>query len=94
MSDGSDLTYLFYLRQLTDNPILNSDASRLRSSIESFIAWLEEECSIERVWLPSIDVETDIRVKRISALKMAGDTTKHTLTRLRVNVNRARRILE
>jgi len=37
---------------------------------------------IEKVWFSSMDLELDMKVQRIKALKMTGDIGKHNFTRL------------
>jgi hypothetical protein len=89
----SDRTFLFYLRRMCDQPMLNKDVSILRTPVDAFVHWLEEECLVEKVWLPSIDVQTDIRVKRIAFIKITGDIAKHNFARLSRNVERITTIL-
>src|SRR5260221_9744074 len=62
----SNLTFLFYLRQVCDDPKLNTDAVSLREPVEAFANWLEAESLIEGVWLPSINVQLDMKVRRIT----------------------------
>jgi hypothetical protein len=88
-----DRTFLFYLQRICDNPTLNSDASSIRTPVTAFGDWLESECFIEKVWFPSIEVESDIRVKRIIFLKICGDIAKHNFARLSINVRRIENLL-
>jgi hypothetical protein len=92
-SAQSDRSYLFYLRRICDSPTLNGDSSILREPIETFIEWLESECLVENVWFPSVEIETDIRVKRIAFIKITGDIAKHNFARLSRNVDRIGKIL-
>lgn len=87
-SRPSDLTYLFYLRRITDDPKLGASADMVRQPLEAFSDWLEEEALVKNVWLPAIDTELDIRVQRVSFLKICGDIAKHNFSRLEVNVKR------
>src|SRR5688500_3543030 len=59
---SSDLTLLFYLRRVCACPQLARDPSGLTGPVEGFGAWLEEMSFVEKIWLPSIDVETDLRI--------------------------------
>jgi len=81
----TDKTYLYYLRRVISNPQLNrSGATLLSTPVDEFARWLEGECFIEDVWLPSIDVQSDLRVQRIQFLKICGIIGKHsfaTMTR-------------
>lgn len=82
----SDKTYLYYLRQITEQPKLNPlGANLLKPALESFTQWLEAECFVEKVWLPSINVETDLRVKRIQFLRICGNIAKHSFASMSRN---------
>ena len=54
----TDLTHLFYLRQVCAAPKLGSDASVIAGPLEGFSDWLETEAVVEKVrfqdWPPSI----------------------------------------
>jgi hypothetical protein len=89
----SDLTFLFYLRQICGTPTLNRDSGALVSSVEAFADWLEGETFIEHVWFPTVNVEVDLKVMRLTYLKICGDIGKHSLARLQGNVERIRKIL-
>jgi hypothetical protein len=74
----SDKTYLFYLKRIATKPLLNSDSPRLLADpVIAFSDWLDKDCTIERVWLPSIEVQTDITLKRIQFLRICGVAAKH-----------------
>jgi hypothetical protein len=77
----SDRSVLFLLRHICDQPKLNpSGANILRSPLDVFVNWLEADCLVEKVWLPSIQVESNIRVKRIAFIKICGNIAKHSFT--------------
>jgi len=90
----SDFSFLFYLRQVTANPQLGSDTAKLASSVEAFSAWLEEDTHIERVWLPSIEVEVDLDIARMTWIKICADIGKHSFARLEGNVRKIVEILK
>ena len=95
-ADGSastDRTFLFYLRHICGEPKLNPDSDSLRAPVEAFANWLEDECIVEKVFLPSIEAELDIRVKRITFLKICGDIAKHNFARLDRDVQHITRVL-
>lgn len=46
------------------------------------------------MWLPSIDLRTDIRVKRIAFIKICGNIAKHSFARLSANVRAICEILK
>ena len=91
----SERSYLFYLRRICDAPRLNPTAGNaIRVPLEAFLQWLEAECFVEKVWLPSIDVETDIRLKRVQFIKICGNIAKHNFARLNRNVKEICQILK
>jgi hypothetical protein len=79
-------TYLAYLLNVCDNPRLNSDSATLRGPVQAFADWLDIDCVVPDLWLPSISGKLDMRIKRISFLKICGDIAKHNFSRLRYNV--------
>jgi hypothetical protein len=89
----SNRTFLFYLRQICDDPKLNRDAILIHDPLEAFAVWLEDYAFVENVWLPAIDTQLDMRIMRIEYLKICGDIGKHSFARLEVNVRRICRIL-
>jgi hypothetical protein len=94
-SSKSERSYLFYLRRICDSPKLNpiGNAS-LRVPLEAFLQWLETECLVEKVWLPSINLGCDLRLKRIRFIKICGNISKHNFSRLDRDVNDICRILK
>jgi hypothetical protein len=89
----SDHTFLFYLINISLRPQLSRDGEAINQPVRLFIEWLETDCVVEKVWLPSIDVEADIRVKRLEFLKICGDIAKHNFARLGRDVDKIERIL-
>lgn len=89
----SDLTFLYYLRQVCAEPKLGSDVAELQKVTEDFGAWLEAEFLVTEVNLPDIDVVADIRISRYRYLKICGDIAKHNLGRLAGNVKHIRDLL-
>jgi hypothetical protein len=84
---ASDRSMLFHLRRVCDGPCLNpGGAVALRAELDSLVDCLEGECCVEKVWLPSIDVETTIHVQRITFIKICGNIAKHGFARLSANV--------
>lgn len=102
VSDGSqhateratDKTYLFILRKIVNDPKLNPNSAELNQAVERFSAWLEDDTFIEKVWFPSIELELDMKVRRIDALKITGDITKHNFTRLGAVVSKLKKLFE
>jgi hypothetical protein len=89
----SDLTFLFYVRQVFEQPMLNPDSSALRQPSEAFADWLEQDSFVEEVWLPSIEVQADLTIRRIVWLKICADIGKHSFARLEPNVGKLVSIL-
>lgn len=89
----SDLTFLFYLRQVCDDSRLGHDVRMLQLPVDAFSRWLEADTRIEKVWLPSIDTEIDLTITRITWLKICADIGKHSFARLESNVAKIVRIL-
>lgn len=96
-AQGSAGTFLYYLRLICASPSLyDTDAApsaALADPVEIFATWLDAECQVEKVWLPSINIETTIRVPRIQFIKFCGDFAKHSFPRMSINAVRLKRIL-
>jgi hypothetical protein len=90
---AEEKTYLFYLRRICGNPKLGSDVKLILSPVEAFSNWLKGEAVVEKVWFPSIDLETNLRVQRIEFLKICGNIAKHNFSRLNRDVSKIRQIL-
>jgi hypothetical protein len=89
----SDLTFLYYLRQVCADPRLGHDTGPLRDAVEAFANWLEHEFIAEAVNLGSISIVADISVKRWRYIKMCGDIGKHNIARLEANARHLRTLL-
>ena len=66
-------TYLRALRSIADRPgfdVGNSIGS-LRTATDDFIRWLEQEVEVA-AWLPSINVDTCLKLSRLAFLKCAA----------------------
>lgn len=77
-----DNTILFYLKQICLNPIMNPQSDFIRTPLETFTQWLEEKSTLEKAWFPSIELEISIEITRISSIKMCGNISKHSFSRL------------
>lgn len=89
----TDRTFLYYIRYASQHSVLGCDSGRILAALESFADWLDTETLIERVWLPEIEVETNINIKRIEWIKICADYSKHSLPRLQNNAKRLAAIL-
>ena len=81
---GEQLSYLGALRKICQSPNLdkNNFINNLTISTKEFIEWLEKEVIVEKIWLPSIELETDLSIKRIEFIKICGNISKHNFSRL------------
>jgi len=75
-------SYLGGLREITNNPCFdeNDSVCNLNVATQEFKDWLEQEVEVG-VWLPSIDKDTRLKIKRLDFLKMTGDISKHNYLR-------------
>lgn len=89
----SDLTFLYYLRQICREPHLGSRAEELEHAVESFGLWLEREIVAEGVNLSSIDVVTDLRIQRLNYIRICGNIGKHNIARLENNASLLRNLI-
>jgi hypothetical protein len=93
-TSASNLTYLFYLRQVAAAPQLGSDPGELIARVNAFGDWLDDTTLVKDVWLANIEVKTDIKIKRCDYLRICADIAKHSFARLQHNVRKIRNILE
>ena len=94
-SSDIDETYLDSLETICNKPIFNrEEVGAISGPVTKFKNWLETECCVENVWFPSIETETDIKVKRISFIKICGNISKHNFTRLDQAASKIRNILK
>ena len=91
----SERSVLYHLKRICDEPKLNPVGGDVfRMPLEEFLQWLEAECCIDGVWLPSINLKIDIKVKGIAFIKICGNIAKHNFTRLTWSVHEICEILE
>ena len=81
LQTGSNIkqpTYLEDLTKIVNNPYFNENDSvhNLKVATQEFKDWLEQEVEVG-VWLPSIDTDTRLKIKRLDFLKMTGNISKH-----------------
>ena len=85
---ASERNILFHLKRLCLSPQLSpGNGMSISSPLDALLRWLETECHIEKVWLPSIDLEITIDVKRVVFIKICGNIGKHSFAKLSRNVN-------
>lgn len=93
-SEGSmGTTYLGHLQRVTIDSQFGGDHALLASSVKAFAEWLDGFAVVEAVWLPSIERNGTLRVRRKDYLKICGTISKHGFTRLGDIVKKIRKIL-
>lgn len=90
---ATDRTTLFYLRNVCDAPQIGNSVDYLSQLVSDFTAWLETDAFVPKVWLSSINVEVDLKIKRIEFIQMGGDIGKHNFLRLGGQATRLKKIL-
>ncbi len=80
---GEQQSYLRAMRAICLSPNFNKSNSikNLAVSTQEFIDWLEQEIQTE-TWLPSIDTNATLSIKRIDFIKICGNISKHNFSRL------------
>lgn len=77
-------SYLGALKNISKDPKfdVNSSVTSLSTTTHEFSEWLEQEIEVHKIWMPSINTETTLRLSRMSFLKMCGNISKHNFLRL------------
>lgn len=78
----SDKSYLVMLKKIIEAPLFSTSTEELGSAVVNFAKWLDGKTVIENVWFSSLDLEIDMTINRVEALKMTGNIGKHNFTRL------------
>ena len=75
-------TYLGGLRSIAEHPSFDvrDSIGSLRATTADFVSWLEQKVEVA-TWLPSINVDTCLKLSRLAFLKMCGDISKHNFLR-------------
>lgn len=81
---GEQSSYLSALKSICSSPNFehNNSIHNLSIYVTEFADWLEHEVIIEKIWLPSIELETDLSIKRFEFIKICGNISKHNFSRL------------
>ena len=81
---GVQLSYIAALKEIYASPNFNikNSITTLTQASQEFSYWLEKEVTVEKVWLPAIDLEINLSIKRIEFIKICGNISKHNFTRL------------
>jgi len=77
-------SYLSALEKVCASPNFDVDNSitTLARATQEFSDWLEKEVPVGKVWLPAINLEIDLSIKRIEFIEICGNISKHNFTRL------------
>ncbi len=91
---GESKSYLAALLNIAQNPNfnLNNSVTGLANAVENFQQWLEVEVNAI-VWLPLLDLEAELKIKRREFIKICGNIAKHNFSRLSRIVNDLRNIM-
>lgn len=65
----------------------------LRTTVQTLRTWLNERITVH-LWLPSLELDTDLTLTRQNLLYVAGNTSKHNLSRLSGVAGRLQTILK
>jgi hypothetical protein len=93
---GTRFEFLEYIEKLSKDHHLGTKekAVKLASTAKQLRHWFDEVALIEKTWMPSIDVECDLQIKRRHIVKVCGNISKHHLGRLDDIASQVRRILK
>lgn len=80
---GEQQSYLSAIRTICKSPNFDKDNSitNLTISAQEFTDWLEQEAQV-KIWLPSINLDTTLSIKRVEFIKICGNISKHNFSRL------------
>jgi hypothetical protein len=75
--------YLATLKKITQSPHFNVNNSvvSLRNSTHEFVSWLQTTITIDKVWLPTVWTEINLKLTRIELVKTAGNISRHNFLR-------------
>jgi hypothetical protein len=76
-------SYLGALAEICQHPSFNVNDSilPLRDATQTFRSWLQETITIPKMWLPTLSLEINLKIRRIELLKIAGNICKHNILR-------------
>lgn len=77
-------SYLGALKKISTSPNfdVNNSVDSLSKATHEFSDWLNQEIEVHKIWMPSINTETSLKLTRVSFLKMCGNISKHNFLRL------------
>jgi hypothetical protein len=80
---GEKRRYLEALLMICENPRSNKDGAinNLASAVKEFSDWLEHEIEVQ-IWMPSLNKNAPLSIKRREFIKICGNISKHNFSRL------------
>jgi len=92
---GEKISSLDALIKICEKPSFNQHNSvkSLRRAVTVFKKWLEHEIKV-KVWFPSIDLGTKVKIQRQEFIEICGDISKHNFSRLSRRARKLKQILK
>lgn len=75
--------YLAALRAICADPRFDHGGSigGLREATGKFVEWLETTITVDRMWMPTVWTETNLRITRLELIKVGGNICRHNFLR-------------
>lgn len=89
-----DSTFLYLLLAICKDPQLGEAHKELVDAVSAFDDWLKAETVVQNVWLPSVNVQVELNVRRILILRTSGNASKHGFARLGYDVGLTEKLLK
>ncbi len=88
-------SFLRGIAKICANPqfSVTDSEKELHTSIDRFIAWLEEKIEIDN-WMPSINLKAKLSISRFDAIKICGNISKHNDLRSSGMASQLQKIME
>lgn len=95
LSGPDKINCLELLQRICQTPQLNEDATIefLREPVSDLAEWLGTEIKV-KTWLPSIDQELEIQLRRQEFIAVCGNISKHNFARLTITAGKLAGILK
>lgn len=81
------------LEDICHSPSFNNENTigTLNEAVNSLKSWLDEEIEVE-AWLPSVQTQATLKLRRLEFIKICGNISKHNYTRLTITARMLNRI--
>ena len=92
---GRRESLLATLSNVVATPLLGNaaEARGLQDAVAALVSWLEEEITVD-IWLPSIDADVILKLRRKEFIAICGNVAKHNPSRLTRKAERLQKLLE